>query len=96
MHPLGTSVPFEKVQPQWQLLDLFSWECSVWFGIWLAVFMPLMQQWEVWRLFWIKRTRNYKSDQCFWQNNTETGTQTLSHGFAYFGLVFFQTVCLFL
>jgi len=24
MHPLGT---FEKVQPQWQLLYLFFWEC---------------------------------------------------------------------
>jgi len=25
MHPLGT---FEKVQPQWQLLYLFFWECT--------------------------------------------------------------------
>jgi len=30
MQPLGTKiVPFKKVQPQWQLLYLFFWECMV-------------------------------------------------------------------
>jgi len=26
---MDKSVPFEKVQPQWQLLYLFFWECRV-------------------------------------------------------------------
>jgi len=28
MYILGANVYFEKVQPQWQLLDLFFWECT--------------------------------------------------------------------
>jgi len=27
------SVPFEKVQPQWQLLYLFFWECITEYGL---------------------------------------------------------------
>jgi len=43
---MDKSVPFEKVQPQWQLLYLFFWECTGQKAR-LILFITLLTEWDL-------------------------------------------------